>query len=56
MQRELIGVLEHEGEGWRLSYLWRRPGATRLSRRDLYVRRLVVEGETLGVGAGLYVD
>lgn len=56
VQRDLIALLEAEGTGWRSRYLWRRPGAARLARRDLFLRRLVMEGETLGVGAGLYVD
>ena len=56
VQRELLAVLASEGAGWRTSYLWPRPGTGSLARRDLYVRRVEVAGETLGVGAGVYVD
>jgi len=56
VQRELIDLLEVEGAGWRTRYLWPRPGTPHLARRDLYVRRLELGGETLGIGAGLYVD
>src|SRR5262245_33841684 len=56
VQRDLIALLETEGMGWRTRYLWRRPGEPKLGRRDLYVRRVVLDGETLGVGAGIYVE
>ena len=56
VQRDLIALLENEGVGWRTRYLWPRPGEPRLGRRDFYVRRVVLDGETLGVGAGVYVD
>ncbi len=46
--------LETSDEAW-AQYLWPRPGETLPSRKALYVRKVVVAGETLLVGSDFYL-
>ncbi len=46
--------LESSGEAWS-QYLWPRPGETLPSRKALYVRKVVLEGETLYVGSDFFL-
>lgn len=56
VQRDLIQLIETESEGWRTGYLWPRPYGGRAGHKDIYMRRVQVGRQTLGVGSGLYVD
>ena len=56
IQRELIQLVERQGAGWRTGYLWPRPGGGQPGHKDLYMRRVRLDRQTLGVGSGLYVD
>jgi len=52
--REYIDLAMKKGEGW-VSYYWPRPGAPQLPvKKTTYVKKVVVGGETLIVGAGMY--
>jgi len=52
--REYIDLALAKGEGW-VSYYWPRPGAPQVPVKKItYVKKVVVEGETLIVGAGMY--
>jgi pimeloyl-ACP methyl ester carboxylesterase len=51
----VTGALEH-GSVW-TSYLWPRPGMPEQPvRKTTYARKVVVDGETLIVGAGIYAE
>jgi len=56
VQRDLINMIEHDTAGWRTGYLWPRPNGGAKGHKDIYMRRVKIGGETLGVGSGLYVD
>ena len=52
--RELIGKLKTQESAW-VQFLWPKPGATLPSRKLIYGRKLIINGETLIVGADLYL-
>ena len=52
--RELIGKLKTQDSAW-VQFLWPKPGATLPSRKLIYGRKLIINGETLIVGADLYL-
>jgi len=56
VQRELIQLVESDEAGWRAGYLWVRPGGGAPGNKDLYVRRVRLGKQTLGVGSGLFVE
>jgi signal transduction histidine kinase len=56
IQRDLVQLIETESAGWRTGYLWPRPGSGKPGHKDIYMRRVELKRETLGVGSGLYVD
>ncbi len=56
VQRDLVNLIGHEAAGWRTGYLWPRPNGGPTGHKDIYMRRVKVGGEMLGVGSGLYVD
>jgi len=56
VQRELIQLVESDEAGWRTGYLWARPGGGAPGNKDLYVRRVRLGKQTLGVGSGLFVE
>jgi len=43
------------GQGW-VDYLWPKPGTAKAVRKSSYVKRIVVRGEILAVGTGVYLD
>ncbi len=51
--REMLEILARKDEGW-VSYLWPRPGDTRASRKEAFVRKVKAGGKELVVGAGVY--
>lgn len=52
--QQLIGKLAHADSAW-VQFLWPRPGDVVPSRRLIYARKVVLNGETLIVGADLYL-
>jgi len=56
VQHDLVALIAHESAGWRTGYLWPRPNGGPAGHKDIYMRRVKVGGETLGVGSGLYTD
>ena len=51
----MVDLLKSEDEGW-VSYQWPRPGDEKPSRKEAFVRKVIVDGEELVVGAGVYHD
>jgi signal transduction histidine kinase len=51
---DVTAKLEKSDQAWS-QYLWPRPGDTLPSRKALYVRKVVVEGETLYVGSDFFL-
>lgn len=53
--RQMIEKTEKTGSAW-VEYYWPRPGSAEQVEKRAYVRRAVVDGEVLIVGAGLYAN
>lgn len=53
--REMLAVLAENDSGW-VDYMWPRPGDDPASKKSSYVRKVTLDGRTLVVGAGLYLD
>lgn len=53
--KEFFRVAEERGHGW-VDYLWPKPGDVERSHKSTYIRKAVMEGKTVIVGAGLYRD
>jgi signal transduction histidine kinase len=51
--REMIDRTEETASAW-VEYFWPRPGSGEAVKKLAYVRRTVVDGETMVIGAGLY--
>ena len=51
---KLLDKLQHADEVW-VQYLWRRPAASRPSRKSLYARKVEVGNETLIVGTDSFL-
>jgi len=51
--REMIDRTQEGRSAW-VEYFWPRPGSAEQVRKQAYVRRVLVDGEELVVGAGLY--
>ena len=52
--RELLGRLKTQDKAW-VQFLWPKPGATLPSRKLIYGRKVILNGEALIVGADLYL-
>lgn len=52
--RELLHKLQRSDSAW-VQFLWPKPGATLPSRKLVYGRKVILNGETLIVGADLYL-
>jgi signal transduction histidine kinase len=52
--RELLGKLKTHDTAW-VQFLWPKPGATLPSRKLIYGRKVILDGEVLIVGADLYL-
>lgn len=53
--REILALLANRDSGW-IDYLWPRPGDTRPVKKSIYVRKVEVDGKTMVVGAGVYLE
>ncbi len=55
VNREIVGALDAKESAW-VDYLWPKPGETEPSRKSSYVKKTELDGQTLIVGSGLYLD
>ena len=55
IEKEIIRVAQEQESGW-VDYLWPKPGSTVPSKKHTYVEKVVVNGEPLVVGCGVYLD
>ncbi len=53
--RKFFNVAGNKGHGW-VNYLWPKPGDAERSHKSTYVRKAMMEGKMVVVGAGLYLD
>ncbi|MCX6285595.1 MAG: cache domain-containing protein [Bacteroidetes bacterium] len=53
--QDIVKVAVDNGQGW-VDYLWPKPGTTKAVRKSSFVKRIVVRGEILVVGTGVYLD
>ena len=53
--KEFFEVAKNRGHGW-VDYLWPKPGDVERSHKSTYIRKAVIDGKTVIVGAGLYLD
>ncbi|MBN2016726.1 MAG: cache domain-containing protein [Candidatus Cloacimonetes bacterium] len=53
--REMIEVGNEKGCGW-VDYFWNKPGEDKVSEKSSYIKQVEVDGETLIVGVGVYLD
>ncbi|MFH1683629.1 MAG: cache domain-containing protein [Candidatus Margulisiibacteriota bacterium] len=55
LEQEIIRVAQDKGSGW-VDYLWPKPDTTVPAKKHTYVEKVVVDGEPLVVGCGVYLD
>lgn len=55
VMREMIAIVQTQDTGW-VEYQWPRPGETQPARKVNYIKKVTVNGETLIIGAGLYLN
>ncbi|MBC5773047.1 cache domain-containing protein [Pontibacter sp. KCTC 32443] len=52
--REIIKTVQTSDSGW-VDYMWPKPGESVPTQKSAYVRKATFEGETFGVGCGVYL-
>jgi cytochrome c len=52
---EFVDLAKQKGKGW-VDYMWPKPGDIEPSRKTTYIRKTVIDGKMVVVGAGLYED
>ena len=53
--KDMLALIKEKESGW-IDYTWHKPGETKPSKKSSYLRRANVNGETLLVGAGMYLE
>ncbi len=53
--REYLGALRASDSAW-VTYQWPKPGETFPAQKEVYVRRVVIDGQPCAVGSGVYTD
>ena len=53
--KEMVEALANANSAW-VDYQWPKPGQTEPSKKSAFVRKIDMDGRTLYVGAGLYLD
>jgi len=53
--KEMMALVKKDGAGW-IDYSWPKPGAKEPSKKSSYVKKATLNGKTLVVGAGIYLD
>ncbi len=52
---DMIDMLKSREAGW-IDYMWPKPGETKPSRKSSYIMRGRLDGKTLIIGSGFYVN
>ncbi|WP_242929182.1 cache domain-containing protein [Pontibacter vulgaris] len=52
--REIIKTVQTSDSGW-VNYMWPKPGESIPTQKSAYVRKATFNGETFGVGCGIYL-
>lgn len=52
---EFVNLVRSKGKGW-VEYMWPKPGDIEPSHKSTYIRKAVIDGKMVIVGAGLYQD
>ncbi len=55
LNKEMLEIVQKDGSGW-IDYSWPKPGAKEPSKKSSYVKKATLDGKTLVVGAGIYLD
>ncbi len=53
--RAYIKALQEQDSAW-VTYQWPKPGETMASQKEVYVKKVVIDGEPFVVGSGVYTD
>ncbi len=53
--RVYIKALEEQASAW-VTYQWPKPGETMPAQKEVYVKKVVIDGEPFAVGSGVYTD
>ena len=53
--RAYIKALQEQDSAW-VTYRWPKPGETIPSQKEVYVKKIVIDGEPLVIGSGVYTD
>ena len=53
--KDMIELVKKDGAGW-IDYSFPKPGAQEASKKSSYVKKAALDGKTLIVGAGIYLD
>ena len=53
--RDIVQMASNNGQGW-VEYMWPKPGTTKPVKKSSFVKKIVVKGEPLVVGTGVYLD
>jgi len=55
ISREIVKMALDNGQGW-VEYMWPKPGTTKAVRKSSFVKKIIIRGEVLVVGTGVYLD
>jgi len=53
--RDYLGALRESSSAW-VSYQWPKPGETLPSQKEVYVKKVFIDGQPFAVGSGVYTD
>ncbi len=53
--QDIVKVAVDNGQGW-VDYLWPKPGTTKPVRKSSFVKKIIIKGDVLVVGTGVYLD
>ena len=53
--QEMIKTAMENGFGW-VDYQWPKPGTTKAVRKSSFVKKIIIKGDVLVVGTGVYLD
>ena len=53
--QDIVKVALDNGQGW-VDYLWPKPGTTKAVHKSSFIKKIIVRGEILVVGTGVYLD
>jgi signal transduction histidine kinase len=53
--RAYIDSLQEQDSAW-VTYQWPKPGETMPSQKEVYVKKVMIDGKPFAVGSGVYTD